>query len=185
MRLAGNTIVQTLDIDTGEPWRGPITSLFEKYPTCLELPFINPYHNVLKLNNVKITDWTGWTNLLYIEQNIMYGEVWKEVKIGRESVIALFHPKSLIPTWRNMNYRRSFNGREVYEYKVVPITELDEARGRVLYGSDPSSDESFFLDIQLGDTGYDHPVFYTIHTESRFYNVNNILDTNYEGTGSR
>jgi len=142
LRLAGNTIVQTLDIDTGEPWRGPITSLFEKYPTCLELPFINPYHNVLKLNNVKITDWTGWTNLLYIEQNIMYGEVWKEVKIGRESVIALFHPKSLIPTWRNMNYRRSFNGREVYEYKVVPITELDEARGRVLYGSDPSSPKS-------------------------------------------
>lgn len=184
MKLAGNNIVQILDIINGESWRGPLESLFERFSS--NITYENNHEGLqatLTPKDMRITDWTGWSQVESIKryQYPIHQIEWVKVSLHSSSVICT--SDSVLPVWNLYRTKRVFQGRPTWEYQCKSINELDiDSQGRLLE-FDSDAEPSFFANYIIAPIDHDRTVYYEINTFSKFYNVSKILDTS-KGHGS-
>lgn len=180
LKLAGNNIVQVLDIEKGESWRGPLETLFQNY--AAQLTYEKPKDGCMKTtfhpNDLHITDWTGWSKveciIRYMYDRECPNKDWVKLSVKGSSVVCT--TESVVLDWQDAYSRRSFQGRPLWSYEAVALSDLKlTSVGRVLDLND-SSPVPFFDKYVIEPIEHDYPVFYEIYTHSRFYNVNKILD---------
>lgn len=169
MKLAGSNIVQTVDISTGEPWRGSLETLFEKYAANVTY---KPGVDILCPDDVRMTDWTGWSRIVTIHRIHADHLQWMKVNVYDQSVICTSDSELL--EWQDAEFRRVFQGRPVWQYKCIALGDVTpESRGRCFCYNHPS----FFDNYIIEPIDHDRTVYYQIYTQSKFYNVNRIVDT--------
>ena len=171
MQLAGNNIIQVLDIASGDVWRGPIESLFEKFSSYIKY---EEDHQEFIPKDMRITDWTGWSHIESIKRFTANDIKWMKVSLQGHTVICT--SDSTVLEWQADVSKRSFQGRPVWNYQCVTLQDIKpKSVGRILnLNADPTS--TFFDNYIVEPIDYDRKVYYEIYTHSRFYNVNRILD---------
>lgn len=164
--------VQWLDIKTGESHKGMLLELYSMYSersiqtaTGSRIDF-NP-------SEVKITDWMGWSDLLWIErinnvpQTAFVQAGINQLRLHKDALIPCYDPTPL----------KGFHGETKFLFTVRKLSDLyqHKADTGVLVRTRRNNDEFVPLRIvTMGDSHNSYPFVYNIRTKSGFFNVDNI-----------
>lgn len=168
------TQVHFLDINEGKSYIGTAESLFRHYAHK-----IHPSgdHDEIVFNdqfdNVKITDWTGWTNLVKIERFLQpnwYHLIPNESKYSERPDI-LVSSDTLIPIYDSENIVKGFHGETKFAFhlkKSEAICNGDKIRFTKLLDED-GNDHQFSSVAPV--YSFSPAVGYKIYTVSGFFNA--------------
>lgn len=167
--LFKNTRIQLLDISNKVSIDDTIGNVFSKYfIKSDELGSID-FNDM----NVKISDWTGWTQLLQIRRienkdiKFLHLHSTENDKLERTSIYLT--EDHIIPSY-SLNTMNGFHGEVKYSYEMKYVMD-DNITMRVFDLS--KMNWQAFKDMNTGDIISDN-YGYEIYTKSGFYNANNL-----------
>lgn len=168
--IHGSAIIQWLDITTQENGISTASKLFQRY--SVKAKRISEDEEVItfdKSDNVKVTDWTGWTELQAIHK-IKNADGWKIMRVGKQALMV--SDDANIPAYSSTMIV-GFHGENKYPYIVKEIKDLNE--GVVVRVLNPdieiASSNGLYL-LEIDHYGHDGTYGYELITRSKFYNAN-------------
>lgn len=166
-------IVHILDIDAQEHFNLPIAEVFKKYIHLSTIDDNNVETIDLSGRNVKITDGTGWTQLLQISRETVRSMVYV---IHGGNIKGLINASSdlIIPIYDNRRSKQGFHGEVLYPYITLPISECDSYTYQIrVFNFDNDEWESFepFRFYKLEEV---NKPGYSIDSKSGFFNCSNM-----------
>ena len=124
--IGGKTKLQLLDLKSGDPIIDTVENIFQKYSHLIEQTMDG---KIIKFKDVKITDWTGWTDLFYIYKVDPDDRVDDWLTLTTDSGNSLDignHPYH--PTWIMIydpdKSRRGFHGEILYHFELYGPLEI-------------------------------------------------------------
>ena len=183
--LSGNTVIHILDIESEESLHMPIVDIFDAYIMHADMSTgIIDFTNL----NVKIKDWTGWTQLMSIRSIKNTDDVnWKLVTPKDEELpnAELKMVDQILPIYSNSDATKiGFHGEVKYSYQLTHIDELPMdgmLRAKIPY----SLDWQRFITVK-SEKSTSEPVGFEITTKSGFFNGGIYLlcssDTKIDGS---
>lgn len=183
--LSGNTDIHILDIETEESLHMPIVDIFDTY--IMHADMSTGIIDFTKLN-VKIKDWTGWTQLLSIRSIKNTDDVnWKLVTPKDEELpnAELRMVNQILPIYSNSDTTKiGFHGEVKYNYQLIDVNELPT--DAMLRAKIPNTiNWQRFIAVKA-EKSISEPVGFEIVTKSGFFNGGIYLlcssDTKIDGS---
>lgn len=171
--IHGSTIVHWLDINDQESGTSSVAKLFQRY--SVKSKRISDDESVItfdKSDNVKVSDWTGWTEVQAIHKVTNPDCMWRIIHVGEESL--MLSNDTAIPIYSSTRII-GFHGENKYPYIIKEVKDLNE--GHVVRVLNPSietfnNDGLYHIDIS-SNKHYDNRTYgYEIITRSKFFNAN-------------
>ena len=148
--ISKDTRITALDLNDGEPFYGTIDELFIKYADIAYPAYLG---QAISFKNVKIQDWTGWTELTKIQKTNSPEEFcWYKVGASEDiqgdsniyqitfPYIKMTHYQEIL-LYNDNDIQRGFHGEVKYRYSVLcPIFEDLSGKLRIRQPSFKSSD---------------------------------------------
>lgn len=170
--IHGSATIQWLDITSQENGISTVAKLFQRY--SVKAKRISEDEEVItfdKSDNVKVTDWTGWTELQSIHK-IKNADGWRVMRVGNQALMV--SNDTNIPVYSSTMVV-GFHGENKYPYIVRAVKDLnDVAVVRVLNPNIEviSHNGLYILEIDHCHQTDNGTYGYEIITRSKFYNAN-------------
>lgn len=170
--MIGNANIHVLDIDTETNMHKTIQDIFWNYAHRITQVDDNLSYIDLSGSNVKIKDWTGWTQLLKIERILVSRS--NILKLGTDDAYNLNILDENIPVYENTTSIRGFHGEVKYKYRIHQYQYLKNQEKVLMRMIFPGEEKwQDFINIEVINSYIEEGVpFYRIYTKSGFYNAN-------------
>lgn len=162
------TDIHILDIDHEVSLHDSINKVFQYFSYLRKEDNGFSYIDLSKVN-VKIKDWTGWTQLLRIEafNNI---DSWDQLSSPNPLILI----DEIIPIYSPDVSKQGFHGEVKYKYILYDYQYLKGMKEFTVRAIVDGDNWQAFLPMHLESIQDDTSVGYKIYTKSGFYNANNI-----------
>lgn len=173
--IHGMAKIQWLDVNDQEFGNSPVAKLFQRY--SVKSKIISDVEEVItfdKSDNVKVTDWTGWTEVRAIHKIKNSSGSWRIIRVGDQSLIS--SEDTTIPVYSSTRII-GFHGENKYPYIVRQVKEIAEGHVvRVLRQPVESHGKDGLSHVELDPNPYhdDLSYGYEIITRSKFFNADNF-----------
>lgn len=169
------TPIHFLDINEGVDYNETAEFLFTHYAHKINTTEKGEEIIFASNDNVKITDWKGWTQLEKIEK-VIHPD-WYELEPRVPSGLSKFTPitvssDALIPVYDNHKMIRGFHGELKFAYTIKTADKLlypDKIRFVKLI--DPSGVDNPFSGVSIIPKMNSPAIGYNIYTKSKFFNA--------------
>lgn len=168
-----DTIIHILDIDEGNSIESSVSSIFQKYSMYMDDEGVVDFSS----RNIKIKDWTGWTQLMSIQRIKSNGAMnWKILtptfeKLPEDLSSELILKGEVLPIYSHDDTLKGFHGEVKYKYSLSHIDDISNEI--VLRARIPRTTEwQRFIVMGIGDYTSLHDDGFVIVTKSGFYNAN-------------
>lgn len=172
--IHGIAKIQWLDINDQEFGTSPVAKFFQKY--SVKSKRISDDEEVItfdKSDNVKITDWTGWTEVQAIHKIKNTDRSWRIIRVGKLSLMV--SEDATIPVYSSTRIV-GFHGENKYPYIVREVKDLAEGHVvRILDQSIEAIGKDGLAHVELDPNPYlcdDTMYGFEIITRSKFFNAN-------------
>lgn len=169
--ISKDAIVQWLDIDRQTSKKGTVAELFQSYSDKATVVPDFGSEISLEKSNIKIQDWTGWSNILKIKRINVFPEniEWYKLNVNEKEIIV--DNRSLVPIYDgDDHFIHGFHGEIKYSYTLTNPAMISS--GYVRIRSDIESGQFFTGLIKLFHESCE--VGFEIYTKSKFYNANSF-----------
>lgn len=167
------TDIQFLDINEGKNYVGSVEYLFRHYAHKMRLAGNHEEIIFDESDNVKISDWRGWTQLLKIERFVQ-SDWYHLIPNGStywDCPDILVSSDTLVPVYENENPVKGFHGETKFAFqlkKPETICNGDKVRFTKLLDTDKNLHQ---FSTVAPVYSYDFSVGYKIYTMSNFFNA--------------
>lgn len=171
-----NAIVTWMDLNQKDVINDTIGNMTQYYSDKMDaiqgIPLVGSMGSIIftQVENIKITDLYGWTDLVELSKKPIQGEsYWMEIKAGENTIIV--DSFTLIPVYLTDNPTVGYHGEVKYDYvlkhpeKILPTDKIRIKRGM--------TDMEFVTPV-IKRSNYDGKFGYEIMTKSRFANMENV-----------
>lgn len=172
--IHSNTKIQWMDINDQEFGNSPVSKFFQRY--SVKAKRISDDEEVItfdKSDNVKVKDWTGWTEVQAIHKIKNIDGIWRIIRVGERSLIV--SNDATIPVYSSTMIV-GFHGENKYLYIVKEVKDLAEGHViRILDQSAEATGKDGLVHVELDPKHHqdDNTTYgFEIITRSKFFNAN-------------
>lgn len=164
--IHGSSIVKCIDINHQAIYNDSVSKLFQSYieRVVKEKDGLIEAIYFTEMDNVKITDWTGWTNIICIKK-ISPANQWSRITSSNKCIIV--ESDSLIPIYHSDDNISGFHGEIKYSYTLMKADMITPMKCMMRI----VNDENPFQEV-IEATCTAPGAGYEIYTRSKFYNAN-------------
>lgn len=174
--INGENKIHILDIDRNENIHDTIDQVFKRY---IHKATISESGQIIsfKDDNVKISDWTGWTQLLSIKR-IKTNPDWYKIEMIKSENEIIIDTNHLLPIYNSFITKIGFHGEVKYKYTLLPANELSSLYERYIRmrGLEDTDGRIIQFDqiksVSNVDSILNENYGYIIETKSKFFNCN-------------